>query len=95
MKKENIQIKKSGTVVKLSSNKTVSVLVETLRRHLFYGKVMKVSQKFMVHDEAGKASLGDSVVIVECRPISRHKRWRLLEILEHVKAPQELVEIEP
>lgn len=67
-----------GDVVKKSGTKTISVLVETLKRHELYGKVYKVSKKYLVHDDAEIASVGDKVVVSSCRPISKQKRWRLV-----------------
>ncbi len=71
---------RQGVVVSKSGNKSVVVLVEERRRHPRYDKVMKHATKFHVHDEKNEAKVGDRVRITECRPISRMKSWRLLDI---------------
>ncbi|PIT87977.1 MAG: 30S ribosomal protein S17 [Candidatus Magasanikbacteria bacterium CG10_big_fil_rev_8_21_14_0_10_40_10] len=79
------QIKKrkfTGTVVKTAMNKTISVLVVEKRVHPKYGKAYKQGRKFHVHDEKQAAKEGEKVVFVECRPLSKTKRWRLLEIVK-------------
>ena len=71
-----------GTVVSDKMDKTIVVVVERLLRHRVYGRTIKRSARFKAHDERNEAHMGDRVKIVECRPLSRTKRWRLLEILE-------------
>ncbi len=71
-----------GTVVSDKMEKTIVVAVETTIRHPLYGKRVKRSKKFKVHDEANEAKLGDVVRIMETRPISKDKNWRLVEIVE-------------
>jgi len=66
-------------------DKTVVVRVDTRVRHPLYGKITSVSKKFKAHDEQNEAKVGDKVLIAETRPLSKDKRWRLVEILE--KAP--------
>ncbi len=68
-----------GVVVGTKMNKTITVVVERRKAHPFYGKVMRLERKYHVHDELG-AKVGDRVVFVETRPISKTKKWRLLEI---------------
>jgi small subunit ribosomal protein S17 len=63
-------------------DKTIVVLVERLVRHPKYQKVMKKSSKFYAHDEKNECQIGDKVRIMETRPLSKLKRWRLMEILE-------------
>jgi small subunit ribosomal protein S17 len=70
-----------GVVVSRSGNKTIVVRVETREPHPFYGKVVRKLRKFHVHDEKNEAAVGNTVRIVECRPLSRLKRWRLLEVV--------------
>ncbi|MDI6774725.1 MAG: 30S ribosomal protein S17 [Verrucomicrobiota bacterium] len=70
-----------GVVVSRSGDKTIVVRVETRGRHPKYGKVMSQYAKFHAHDEKNEARVGDTVRISETRPLSRLKRWRLLEIL--------------
>jgi small subunit ribosomal protein S17 len=75
----------TGRVVSNKMNKTISVIVERRYRHPLYGKYIKKSSKFMAHDEKGECKIGDKVRIMETRPLSRLKRWRLVEIVERVK----------
>jgi len=71
-----------GTVVSASANKTISVMVESYRKHRLYGKRVKQTKKFAAHDEQSIAQVGDAVKIVETRPLSKTKRFRLLEVTE-------------
>jgi len=72
---------KQGVVVSKSGDKSVVVMVERLKRHPVYGKVIRVLRKFHAHDEENRARVGDRVRILECRPMSRTKRWRVVEII--------------
>ena len=72
----------TGVVVTAGMDKTISVLVETKKLHIKYKKQYKSSSKYHVHDEKGLAKVGDKVKFVECRPLSKTKRWRLLEIVK-------------
>lgn len=76
---------KIGTVVSDKMQKTIVVAVEGKKKHLLYGKVLKVTDKFKAHDENNDAKINDKVLIMETRPLSKHKRWRLVEILERAK----------
>lgn len=71
-----------GKVVSDKNDKTIIVLVETYRRHPLYGKRVKSSKKYVAHDEKNIAKIGDKVRIVETRPLSRTKRFALVEIVE-------------
>lgn len=71
-----------GKIVSNKSNKTVVVLTERMVKHPFYGKFVKRSTKFMAHDEKNECNMGDVVKIMEVHPLSKRKRWRLLQILE-------------
>jgi small subunit ribosomal protein S17 len=66
-------------------DKTIAVLVERRLRHPIYGKFVKKSKKFLAHDEKNECNIGDKVRIVETRPLSARKSWRLVEILERAK----------
>ncbi len=70
-----------GTVVSDKMDKTVVVLVGTLRRHSLYKKVVRHTSRFKVHDEANACKIGDVVKIVETRPLSKDKRWRVVEVI--------------
>ena len=74
-----------GKVVSDKMSKTIVVAVEVRHPHHRYGKIIKSTNKFKAHDEANSAGIGDVVRIVESRPLSRDKRWELLEILERAK----------
>lgn len=71
-----------GQVVSVAMKKTVVVRVDSLKMNSKYGKSYKVSSKYSVHDENGEAKMGDKVVFVESRPISKTKKWRLIEVLK-------------
>lgn len=66
-------------------DKTIAVLVERRLMHPLYGKFVKRSKKFFAHDEENTCNIGDKVRIMETRPLSKKKRWRLVEILERAK----------
>jgi len=85
---------KVGVVVGKKMTKTVTVLVERQLRHPLYKKVVKKRKTFLVHDEHEKCKVGDMVRIVETRPISKRKRWRVLEIVGLVSQVSE-PEVEP
>ena len=76
---------KQGRVASDKMDKTIVVVTETRVPHTVYGKIIRKSVKFKAHDEKNEAHLGDTVRIVECRPMSRDKRWRLFEIVERAK----------
>lgn len=80
VQKAGVRKTRRGTVVSKSGDKTVVVLVERRYRHPLYGKELIAQKKFHAHDEANRAKVGDKVRIEECRPLSRMKRWRLVEI---------------
>jgi len=73
---------KTGKVVSNKMDKTIVVYVETTIRHPIYKRIIKQSKKFKAHDENNEASIGDIVTIMETRPLSKDKNWRLLEITE-------------
>ena len=74
-----------GIVVSDARDKTITVRVDINRAHPKYGKVVRKSSKLHAHDEGNEARAGDTVRIVETRPLSKSKRWRLLEILERAR----------
>ena len=71
-----------GTVVSSKNDKTITVLIETYRKHPLYGKRVKYSKKFTTHDELNAAKEGDIVEIMETRPLSATKRYRLVKIVQ-------------
>ncbi len=76
---------KTGLVTSNKMTKTIVVSVERQIKHPKYGKFIKRTSKFMAHDEKNEANIGDSVRIVETRPLSKSKCWRLVEIVERAK----------
>ncbi len=79
---------REGVVVSDKMEKTVIVAVEANTRHRLYKKIIRRERRFMAHDEAGGANLGDRVRIVEGKPISRRKHWRVVEVLERAELPE-------
>jgi len=76
---------KQGRVVSDKMDKTIVVVSETRVPHPVYGKIIRKSVKFKAHDEQNDANIPDTVRIMECRPLSRDKRWRLVEVVERAK----------
>lgn len=72
----------TGRVVSNKMDKTITVVVERKVKHPIYGKYIRRSTKFHAHDESNQCAQGDMVTIAECRPISKSKTWRLVEIIE-------------
>lgn len=81
MSERGLRKERTGTVVSDKMNKTIVVAVERLIRHPLYGKIIKRTSKIKVHDENNMCARGDVVRIAETRPLSRDKRWRLVEIV--------------
>ena len=80
-----VQKTRQGVVVSDRAEKTITVRVDTARRHRRYEKIVRTSRTLHAHDERGDAHVGDTVIVRECRPLSRTKRWRLVEIVERAK----------
>lgn len=81
----NLRKTKVGIVVSNKMDKTINVMVERRLPHPIYGKSVKLSKKFMAHDDTNQCAIGDKVKIMETRPYSKRKRWRLIEVLEKAK----------
>jgi small subunit ribosomal protein S17 len=81
----NLRKERVGIVTSDKMNKSITVIVERKVMHPKYGKFVKRSSKFMAHDEKGDAHVGDTVRIAETRPMSKLKRWRLVEVVERAK----------
>ena len=81
----NLRKTKLGVVSSNKMDKTITVSVERKVKHPLYGKFVKKSTRFHAHDEKNECSIGDTVKIMETRPLSKTKRWRLVEIVEKVK----------
>ncbi len=74
-----------GIVTSNKMDKTIVVTVEEFVRHSLYGKAVKITKKFKAHDEQNECNIGDKVRIMETRPLSKDKRWRLVNVIEKVK----------
>jgi small subunit ribosomal protein S17 len=81
----NARKERVGVVQSDKMDKTITVSVRRQMKHPMYGKYLERSSKFMAHDEENEANEGDTVRVMETRPISKNKRWRLVEILERAK----------
>lgn len=86
--------KLTGTIISDKMQKTVVVRVDTLKMHSKYRKQYKVSKKFKAHDEAGEYKQGDTVVIQEVRPMSREKRWKVIELIKRPIRVEEIADEE-
>lgn len=85
MAERNLRKQRIGVVVSDKMDKSITVLVERKLKHPLYGKFVKKSNKFMAHDEKNDSNVGDKVRIMETRPMSKNKRWRLVEVIERAK----------
>jgi len=85
MAERNLRKTKLGVVSSNKMDKTITVNVERKVKHPLYGKFVKKTTKFHAHDEKNECSIGDTVKIMESRPLSKTKRWRLVEVIEKVK----------
>ena len=81
----NLRKERIGVVVSNAMNKSIVVSVEKKIRHPKYGKFVKQTKKFHAHDEKDECGVGDTVKIMETRPLSKTKRWRLTEVIEKAK----------
>ncbi|MDR1668105.1 MAG: 30S ribosomal protein S17 [Bacteroidales bacterium] len=85
MEKRNLRKERIGEVVSDKMNKTIVVAVKTKVKHPIYGKFVNKTSKFYAHDEKNTCGTGDTVRIMETRPLSKNKNWRLVEIIEKAK----------
>ncbi|RLD42627.1 MAG: 30S ribosomal protein S17 [Bacteroidetes bacterium] len=85
MEKRNLRKERTGLVVSDKMDKSIIVQIERRMRHAVYGKFIKKSNKFIAHDEKNECNIGDTVRIMETRPLSKNKNWRLVEIIERAK----------
>lgn len=81
----NLRKERVGKVVSNKMDKSITIAVERKVKHEIYGKFLKKTSKLMAHDEKNEAGIGDTVRIMETRPLSKNKRWRLVEIIEKAK----------
>ncbi len=80
-----IRKERTGLVVSDKMDKSIVIIVERKVKHPMYGKFVKKTSKFIAHDEKNESSIGDTVRIMETRPLSKNKCWRLVEIIERAK----------
>ncbi len=85
MAERNLRKTRTGIVTSDKMDKTITVAIERKVKHPIYGKFVKKTTKFHAHDEKGECTIGDVVKIMETRPLSKTKRWRLVEIVEKAK----------
>ena len=85
MEERNLRKTRTGVVVSDKMNKTIVVAVRDNVRHPLYNKIVKKTYKLKAHDENNECKIGDTVKVMETRPLSRDKRWRLVEIVERAK----------
>ncbi len=85
MEERNLRKTRTGIVTSDKMDKTITVAVERKVKHPIYGKFVKKTTKFHAHDEKGECTIGDIVKIMETRPLSKTKRWRLVEVVEKAK----------
>lgn len=85
MEKRNLRKERIGIVVSNKMDKSIAVTVERQLKHPMYGKFVRKSKKFIAHDENNECNIGDTVRIMETRPLSKNKNWRLVEIIERAK----------
>lgn len=85
MEERNLRKERIGVVASNKMDKTIVVVIERRMKHPIYGKFVKKSTRFFAHDENNECNIGDTVRIMETRPLSKNKRWRLVEIIERAK----------
>ena len=85
MEKRNLRKERTGEVISAKMNKTIVIAVKTKMKHPMYGKFVNKTSKFYAHDEENTCGMGDTVRIMETRPLSKTKKWRLVEIIERAK----------
>ncbi|MEL6534614.1 MAG: 30S ribosomal protein S17 [Bacteroidota bacterium] len=85
MESRNLRKERTGQVVSNKMDKSITVAVQRRVKHPIYGKFIRKTTKFMAHDEKNECGIGDTVRIMETRPMSARKRWRLVEIVERAK----------
>lgn len=85
MAEKTLRKQRVGVVTSSSMDKSVTLIVERKLKHPIYGKYVKKTKKFMAHDEKNECNVGDTVRIMETRPLSKRKRWRVVEVVEKAK----------
>ncbi|MEM8908173.1 MAG: 30S ribosomal protein S17 [Bacteroidota bacterium] len=85
MAERTLRKQRIGVVTSSKMDKSITLIVERKLRHPIYGKFVKKTKKFMAHDEKNECNVGDTVRIMETRPLSKRKRWRVVEVVEKAK----------
>ncbi len=85
MEKRNLRKTRTGVVISDKMEKTIVVATTFKEKHPIYGKFVQKTKKYHAHDEKNEASIGDKVFIMETRPLSKTKRWRLVQVIEKAK----------
>lgn len=85
MENRNLRKERTGLVISNKMDKSIVVQIERRYKHTIYGKYVKKTNKFVAHDEKNDCNIGDTVRIMETRPLSKSKNWRLVEIIERAK----------
>jgi small subunit ribosomal protein S17 len=85
MEKRNLRKERTGLVISNKMDKSIVVQIERRYKHPVYAKYVKKTNKFIAHDEKNECNIGDTVKIMETRPLSKNKNWRLVEIIERAK----------
>ena len=85
MEQRNLRKTRIGEVVSDKMDKTIVVAVKTKKKHPLYGKTVNYTKKYKAHDENNECGIGDTVKVMETRPLSKDKRWRVVEIVEKAK----------
>ena len=85
METRNLRKERTGVVFSNKMDKSITIVVKWKEKHAIYGKFVNKTKKFHVHDEKNECNVGDTVRIMETRPLSKTKRWRLVEIMERAK----------
>ncbi|MCE5173921.1 MAG: 30S ribosomal protein S17 [Bacteroidales bacterium] len=85
METRNLRKVKAGVVTSNKMDKSITVAVKWKEKHPIYGKFISITRKYHAHDEKNECNVGDTVKIMETRPLSKTKRWRLVEIIERAK----------
>ena len=85
METKSLRKERIGVVTSNKMDKTITVAVKWKEKHPIYGKFVNKTKKYHAHDEKNECNIGDTVKVMECRPLSKDKRWRLVEIIERAK----------
>ena len=85
MAERTLRKQRIGVVTSSKMDKSITLIVERKLKHPMYGKFVKKTKKFMAHDEKNECNIGDTVRIMETRPLSKRKRWRVVEVVERAK----------